>query len=132
MKSGKQRKAEIKAHRVQREAARPKLRGGQREKELPTGTAPCKPENLAPFNSYDEPEFVRRGYYMDVLFRCESCAKEEVWTATRQKWWYEVAKGSVESRAKLCNPCRRAERERKAEARRVHLEGVAAKQAARG
>ncbi len=131
MKSGKQRKAEIKAHRAKREAATPKLRGGQERKELPTGTAPCRPESLAPSNSYGEPEFVRRGYYMDVLFQCASCLKEELWSATRQKWWYEVAKGSVESRAKLCNSCRRIERERRAEARRVHLEGVAAKLAQR-
>lgn len=131
MKSGKQRKAEIKAHRVKREAARPKLRGGQERKEVSTSKAPCNPENLAPSNSYGVPEFVQRGFYMDVLFQCASCLKEEVWSATRQKWWYEVAKGSVESRAKLCNSCRRAERERKAEARRVHLEGVAAKLAKR-
>jgi Probable zinc-ribbon domain len=127
MKSGKQRKAEIKAHRVKREAAQPKLRGGQERKEIPTGTAPCNPENLAPSNSYGVREFVERGYYLDVLFQCTSCLKQEVWSATRQKWWYEVAKESLESRAKLCNSCRRAERERKAEARRVHLEGVAAK-----
>ena len=131
MKNGKQRKAEIKAHRVKRDAARPTLRGGEERKEISTGTAPCNPENLAPSNSYGTPEFVQRGYYMDVLFQCASCLKQEVWSATRQKWWYEVAKGSVESRAKLCNPCRRAERERKAEARRVHLQGVAAKSARR-
>jgi hypothetical protein len=117
MKSGKQRKAEIKAQRVKREAARPKLRGGQVRNGIPTATAPCNPESLAPSNSYGAPEFVQRGYYMDVLFQCASCLKEEVWSATRQKWWYEVAKGSVESRAKLCNSCRRAERERRAEAR---------------
>jgi hypothetical protein len=62
MKSGKQRKAEIKAHRVKREAARPKLRGGQERKEIPTGTAPCNPENLEPSNSYGVPEFVERDY----------------------------------------------------------------------
>lgn len=131
MKSRKQRKADIKAHRVRREGAQPKLRGGQERKEIPTGTAPCKRENLARSSSYGVPDFVERGYYMDVLFQCASCQKQEVWSATRQKWWYEVAKGSVESRAKLCNSCRRAERERKAGARRVHLEGVAAKLAAK-
>jgi hypothetical protein len=127
MKSGKQRKSEIKAHRIKREAAAPKLRGGQERKELPTGTAPCNPGSLAPSTSYGVPEFIHRGHYMDVLFQCTTCLKQEVWSATRQKWWYEVAKGSLESRAKLCNTCRRAERERKSEARRVHLAGVAAK-----
>lgn len=127
MKSGKQRKAELKAERVKREATRPVLRGGEPRREVSGSTAPCNPNNLAPSNSFGLPDFVQRGYYMDVLFKCAGCQKEEVWSATRQKWWYEVAKGSVESKAKLCNACRRAERERKAAARRVHLAGVAAK-----
>ena len=131
MKSGKQRRAEIKAARAKREAARPVLRGGRTWKEIPTGTAPCNPARLAPSNSYSVPEFVERGCYFDVLFRCAGCGIEDVWTATPQKWWYEVAKGSVESTAKLCNPCRRAERERRAEARRVQVEGMAAKAARR-
>ena len=126
MKSGKQRKAELKAQRVERAATRPVLRGGEQRREVSGSRAPCNPANLAPSNSFGTPEFVQRGYYMDVLFQCAVCHKEEVWSATRQKWWYEVAKGSVESKAKLCNACRRAERQRKSEARRVHLEGLAA------
>ncbi len=127
MKSNKQRRAEIKATRLKREAAKPVLKGGEDQKEIPTGSAPCNPENLAPFNSYGVPDFVQRGHYLDVLFRCASCQKQEVCRATQQKWWYEVAKGHIESRAKLCNSCRRAERERKEDARRVHLEGIEAK-----
>jgi hypothetical protein len=100
-----------------------------RKLELTDGTAPCNPLLLAPSNSYGVPAFVARGHYADVIFRCTACQKEEVWRATQQKWWYEVAKGHVESHAKLCNPCRRAERERRAEARRVHLEGLARKHA---
>jgi hypothetical protein len=129
MKSNKQRRAEIKATRLKREAAKPVLKGGEDQKEIPTGSAPCSPENLAPFNSYGAPDFVQRGYYLDVLFRCASCREQEVWRATQQKWWYEVAKGNVESRAKLCKSCRRVERERKAEARKAHLEGLEAKHA---
>ncbi len=131
MKSNKQRRVEIKATRLKRDAAKPVLKGGEDQKEIPTGSAPCNPENLAPFYSYDAPDFVIRGYYLDVLFRCASCQEQEVWRAIRQKWWYEVAKGNVESRAKLCKVCRHAERERKAAARRVHLEGLAAKHARR-
>lgn len=104
-----------------RDALRPTLQGGQKRMEILSGKAPCNPQNLAAYNSYGDPAFVVRGYYVDVLFQCASCRKQEVWTATQQKWWYEVAKGSVESRAKLCNPCRKVERERKAEARRIHL-----------
>jgi hypothetical protein len=131
MKSSKQRRVEIKARRLQRGAAVARLRGGQDSKEILGATAPCDPTHLAPSNSYGMPAFVERGYYMDVLFRCASCLQQQVWSASRQKWWYEVMKGSVESRATRCNPCRRAERERKAAARKVHLEGVAARRAAR-
>jgi Probable zinc-ribbon domain len=131
MKSNKQRRAEIKTARLNRAAAQPILKGGEDQKELPTDSAPCNPEHLAPFYSYDPPDFVQRGYYLDILFRCASCQEQEVWRAIRQKWWYEVAKGNVESRAKLCKACRHGERERKAAARRVHLDGLAAKYARR-
>ncbi|MGH7857477.1 MAG: zinc-ribbon domain containing protein [Candidatus Binatia bacterium] len=81
----------------------------------------------APSNSYGAPKFVERGYYVDTPFRCRGCGKEEIWTAAQQKWWFEVAKGFVHSTAKLCRPCRRREQARRAEARRVHLEGAARK-----
>jgi hypothetical protein len=41
----------------------------------------------------------------------------------RQKWWYEVGKGLVYSTAVLCHACRRKAQARRAEARRVSLEG---------
>jgi hypothetical protein len=129
VKSNKQRRTEILAHRRERAE---KLVTAQahdpRTLELSDGeSAPCNPKLLAPSNSYGVPPFVARGYYIDAAFQCSGCQKQEVWRATQQKWWYEVAKGNVESRAKLCNSCRRIERERKAEARRVHTEGVAKK-----
>ena len=91
--------------------------------------APCNPALLAPYNSYGQPDFVARGYYVDVAFDCANCGTHQVWRATQQKWWYEVAKGNVESRAKLCRDCRRLERARRVEARRIHLEGLARKRA---
>ena len=132
MKSNKQRRTEILAHRRERSeklvVTAPAHDPRSLESELPDGeSAPCNPKLLAPSNSYGVPSFVARGYYIDAAFQCSRCQKQEVWRATQQKWWYEVAKGNVESRAKLCNGCRRGERERKAEARRVHLEGVAKK-----
>lgn len=131
MNSNKQRHAAIKAMRLKRKAAEPGLKDTSEPQESPIGSAPCNPENLAPSNSYGVPDFVQRGYYLDILFHCASCQAQEVWRATQQKWWYEVAKGHVESRAKRCKTCRRAERERTAEARRVHLEGMEAKRAHR-
>jgi hypothetical protein len=133
VKSGKQRRTEILADR----RARAEKNVAARASRVAPGadldearTAPCNPEALAPYNSYGVPPFVARGYYVDTGFACSGCQKEEVWRATQQKWWYEVAKGNVESRAKLCRACRRVERERRAEARRIHLDGVARKLAA--
>ena len=82
---------------------------------------------LAPDGSYSGPEFVTRRYYLDKPFTCGECRKQEVWTATQQKFWYEVAKGGVWTTARLCRPRRRRECERRNEARRVHLEGIVRK-----
>ena len=129
MKSNKQRRAEILAGRHKRaeKLAAEAAHDPRMVEPTNANTAPCNPSLLAAYNSYGVPTFVARGYYVDSPFECISCGKQEVWRATQQKWWYEVAKGNVESRANRCNPCRRAERERSAQARRVHLEGVAKK-----
>ena len=124
MSSGKQRRAEIKKKRATRKA---KTAGKRTPKPLPTGTAPVHEALLAPNNSYGAPQFVYRGYYLDLPFVCHGCGKEEVWTATQQKWWYEVAKGFAYSTAKLCRTCRREARARSDESRRLHLEGLARK-----
>ena len=63
-------------------------------------------------------------FYIDKEFVCKDCGSIELWTAKQQKWWYEIAKGNINSTAVRCRSCRKAERERKAEARRVHLEGI--------
>lgn len=85
------------------------------------------PANLGPNNSYGVPEFVARGYYVDMPFDCKSCGIAQVWTETQQKWWYETAKGDVWAVAVLCRPCRRREKARRAEARDIHLSGLAAR-----
>jgi hypothetical protein len=63
-------------------------------------------------------------FYIDKLVVCRNCGKEEVWSAERQKWWYEVAKGNINTDAVLCRACREQAKRKKAEARRVHLEGL--------
>jgi hypothetical protein len=123
MKSGKQRRAELKSKRIVRaEKAKADVVAEKKRQGVAVNV-----ENLAPYNSYGAPDFIGRGYYVDRDFTCEGCGREEVWTARQQKWWYETAKGFIYSDAKLCRACRRRERDRKAEARRVHLEGVARK-----
>jgi len=66
-------------------------------------------------------------FYVDRAISCRECGTEELWTAEDQKWWYEVAKGHMDSTAVRCRACRRKEKARKAEARRVHVEGLARK-----
>lgn len=70
-------------------------------------------------------------YYLDYPFSCSACGKHEVWTAAQQKWWHEEAGGDWERIAILCRECRRNEQRRRAEARRVHLEGLRRKKEAK-
>ncbi|NOT53327.1 MAG: hypothetical protein HOP18_01860 [Deltaproteobacteria bacterium] len=121
MKSNKQKRLELEVKRQRRE----------KKKAVAYGTVPVNPLALCPDNSYGAPLFVTRGFYVDQPFSCRDCGKQEIWTATQQKWWYEVAKGEVWTSAIRCRACRRRERERQTEARRVHLEGVAKQQQAR-
>lgn len=86
----------------------------------PLGAVLADAQELAHNNTYGRlPRF-----YVDKLVVCRQCSTEEVWPAERQKWWYEVAKGNINTDAVLCRACRDKEKQRKAEARRVHLEGL--------
>jgi hypothetical protein len=133
MKSGKQRRLELQAKKAARKEAlaqaaqRAAKQKAERERIKHGGVAVNR-NALAPTNSYCPPEFIERGYYLDLKFTCTDCGTEEYWTATQQKWWYEVAKGDVFTTARRCRPCRRRERERRDEARRVSAEGIARKQ----
>jgi hypothetical protein len=136
MKSGKQRKQELRdkrlATRKERDtlaAEQARIRAAGRRAQLAERGVRVDATALAPVNSYGAPEFVARGYYADLPFRCVACGKDEVWTATQQKWWYEVAKGFQYSTAKRCRACRRREREARAESRRVQLAGAQQKAA---
>jgi len=91
------------------------------------GQVLVNPSLLRPTNSYGIPDFVYRAFYVDMPFQCKDCGKSEIWTASQQKWWYEIAKGDVWTVATRCRPCRRIERERKANSRRIHQEGLARK-----
>lgn len=68
----------------------------------------------APNGSYSPPEF-----YEDQEFVCADCGAEEVWTAAQQKWWYEVAKGSIYSHAIRCRECRKRHREQPQQGQRA-------------
>ncbi len=117
MKSKKQPKEEIKAKRLAR--VNKLVNGGNRGVRVDA-------TKLATNNSWSVPEF-----YRDRAFVCCDCGSDEVWTATQQKWWYEIAKGPIDSQAVRCRRCRKTERARVDEARRVSLEGMQHKLAAK-
>lgn len=106
MKSNKQRRQEIRQKRERRKAWKAE-RATQPESRLaPPGSFPVNRSNLAPYNSYGDPLFVRRGWYEDEDFTCHDCGAEQTWTAAQQKWWYEDCKGQVFSTAIRCRTCR--------------------------
>ncbi|WP_144392101.1 zinc-ribbon domain-containing protein [Pleionea sediminis] len=119
MKSGKQRRLEIKAKR--REKAK-------KSKNIDRYNLLNRPVNsiLADHSELSHVCGCRLLplFYVDKPFVCIDCGSEELWTAKQQKWWYEIAKGHIDSIAVRCRPCRKIEQRRKAEARRVHLEGI--------
>ncbi|MBS1160607.1 MAG: hypothetical protein H6R15_3026 [Proteobacteria bacterium] len=133
-KSGKQRRVELLAareRRRQRRSRQAKADASPAVKRCPAACVPVDPARLQPYNSYDVPDFVWRGYYVDLAFRCRDCGAEGVWTAERQRWWYELAGGDVYTTACRCAPCRAKARQRKTEARQRSLPGWLDKQAAR-
>ena len=67
-------------------------------------------------------------YYLDFKFCCQDCGKREVWKGSQQKWWFEEAGGEMEQIAIRCRACRTIARQKKAEARRIHLGGLEQKQ----
>lgn len=131
MASNKQKRANLKLTRRikadKREKGFSELTKPNAPRVAPPGQALVNVAALAPYKSYGVPEFVQRGTYRDRRFVCMDCGDEQTWTATQQKWWYEIARGHVETSATRCRPCRQKERVRKEEARRVHEEGLAAK-----
>ena len=93
---------------------------------VPAGAILAKREQQARNNSYLPPLF-----YEDRAFTCAGCGKREVWTAEQQHWWYEVAKGPVQSTAVRCRGCRRKLRAARDEQRKRSAEGRARKSEAR-
>ncbi len=100
--------------RHEERAARLKARAEQDEREARAQGIPVDPTKLAPKSTYNPPEFLTRGYYLDYAFNCRSCGVPQLWTAAQQQWWYEVAKGDIFSTASQCRACRQADREKKA------------------
>ncbi len=123
MKSGKQRREEIKTKRLARLRAAHAPNPYMPIKAVPLGAVVADPEQLVHNNFCCSPP----SFYIDDPFVCKDCDAHEIWTAKQQKWWYEIAKGPIDSRAVRCRPCRLVERARVEEARRVSQAGMALK-----
>jgi len=101
MKSNKQRRLEIKARRRDRAEA------AKNRALYPQGANQClrikADHDKLNHNSYycELPLF-----YVNKAFKCRACGSAEIWTAKKQQWWYEVAKGRIESTAIYCRDCR--------------------------
>ncbi len=123
MKSGKQRRYEIKQRRLARAREMTALDRYVLPVKLPQGAVLADAWALAHNSTYNALPL----FYVDRPFTCRDCAVPEVWTAKQQKWWYERAGGPIGSTAVRCRVCRVAERRRVEEARRVSAAGLAAK-----
>lgn len=55
-------------------------------------------EQLQHNNTYD----LLPNFYVDKPFIYRDCGSWQLWTASQQKWWYEVAKGNINSTAVRC------------------------------
>jgi len=60
----------------------------------------------------DHGSYSPRFWYRDEDFACKDCGIRQVWTAQAQQWWFEVAKGQINSRANRCRSCRQAWRKK--------------------
>ena len=101
MKSGKQRRLEIKQKRLERSAknkAVDRYDGANR----PIYAVETDHAELVHNNTYGPLPL----FYVDMPFECRDCGSDELWTAKQQKWWYEIVKGDINSVAIRCRGCR--------------------------
>jgi hypothetical protein len=70
-------------------------------------------------NSYSPPEF-----YVDQKFKCIGCGAVEIWTALRQKQYYEEWKKPIYGRAVRCRPCRKRHKEERDKQRERSISGA--------
>lgn len=121
MKSGKQRRKEIKAARYKRAEKLAKEFDPFKSK-LPGNYVLADHAEL----SHNLAPSLLPNFYMDMPYRCRDCDKDEIWTAKQQKWWYEIAKGRLEATAVRCSACRKIRRDEKSK-QKLHMEEMAKK-----
>jgi hypothetical protein len=120
MTSSKSKSERLKQSRLSRAKALAGIDATDPNATPPPGAVLADQQELSHNNTYGRlPRF-----YVDKVVVCRHCGTEEVWPAERQKWWYEVAKGNINTDAVLCRACRESEKHRKEEARRIHMDGL--------
>ncbi|EIJ42030.1 hypothetical protein BegalDRAFT_1128 [Beggiatoa alba B18LD] len=119
MKSNKQRRLEIKAKRLKKSMNQLKVTPTI---IIPKGAVLANPLQLVHNHTYS----LLPHYYVDYPFTCRDCGAEAVWTAERQRWWYEVVKAHIHSTAVRCASCRHKLREQK-RLQQAHMQAMAEK-----
>ena len=123
MKSGKQRRQEIKEKRRKKAEALIKVDAYSDIANMPqVGAIQADHKQLEHVNTYG----FLPNFYVDKPFVCRDCGAKEIWTAKQQKWWYEVAKGHIDSTAVRCRRCREIIKREKAK-QKQHMEKMANK-----
>ena len=120
MKSGKQRRFEIKEKRRKKASENKGIDVYSSRMKLPKYAIKSNKAELLHNHTYGPlPQF-----YVDREFKCKDCGCLEIWTAKQQKWWNEIAKGNINSFAIRCRRCRKAINDQKKE-QKAHMEEVA-------
>ena len=86
---------------------------------MPEGSIVANLELQQENNSYGV-----KPYYTDQPFTCQDCGKHEIWTAKQQQWWYEIAKGNINSKAIRCRTCRHRVRDENAQQKKLLQEAT--------
>ncbi len=105
MSSKSRRQREARQRRIDRIKAMGSIDTRDSNVKPPFGSVMADPKELAHNNTYDGLPL----FYMDHVFTCRDCGKEEIWSAQQQKWWYEEAKGNINAKAVRCGKCRKKE-----------------------
>lgn len=112
MKSGRQRREEIRQKRLERaKRLEERLRASPHGVAWPgAGVEEADQALLTRHNPFSTVP----AFHADKVFTCRDCGEEQVWTAKQQKWWYEERLAPIDSTAVRCLPCRRARRTQRA------------------
>lgn len=119
MKSGKQRRLEIKEKR-RKKAGSLNIDTTLEIQPLPKGAVQADHMELNHNNTYG----LLPLFYIDKAFVCRDCGSKELWTAKQQKWWYEMAKGDINTTAIKCRKCGDRIKHEK-DVQKQHMEKVA-------